>query len=162
MNDARATVRRWVRRIYVASSWRLGREVLALGKQLRGWGHDVFMFCEEGDGHFVFDARNWQGRNLTDYTARQMWLEPAAQEAYRSDKAGLDWADTVVLLLPSGRSAHLEAGYGVGQGKDLYVIGEPVRGEFDIMYGFAKAVCETTDELRRALKPAPQPFRSQS
>ncbi len=44
----------------------------------------------------------------------------------------------MVLLLPSGRSSHLEAGYGVGSGKELFIFGDLPVGEFDAMYGFAE------------------------
>lgn len=80
-------------------------------------------------------------------TAKEMFREDVARRAFEVDKAGLDWADTVVLLLPSGRSSHLEAGYGVGRGKELFVLGEPVPGEFDVMYGFARDICENGLEL---------------
>lgn len=89
-------------------------------------------------------------------TAKEMFHEEPARKAFEADKAGLDWADTVVLLLPAGRSSHLEAGYAVGQGKDLFILGPPVPGEFDVMYGFARVVCEGVPELIGALAEIPR------
>jgi hypothetical protein len=130
-----------------------------LAADIRARGHDVFLFCERGCGHFVFDARDWQGEDLHLITAKAAHNHPAFQKAYQSDKGGLDWADTVVLALPAGRSTHLEAGYAAGQGKDVFVYGAPVPGEYDVMYGFAKQICETDAELHAALEihSAPSP-----
>lgn len=139
-------------KIYIASSWKNKYAVLTLACVLRQSGHEVFAFCERNSGHFVFDAHDWRGRDLSTITVKQGFRHPAFRKAFQSDKAGLDWANTVVLLLPSGRSSHLEAGYAAGQGKNVFVLGAPIAGDFDVMYGFAKAVCETTSELLRALR----------
>jgi hypothetical protein len=139
-------------KIYMASSWKNATVVLALTRILRGCGHEVYAFCEEGQGHFVFSVLDWHGEDLRGFTARKGFDHPAFRAAFLAEKAGMDWADAVVLLLPCGRSSHLEAGYAAGQGKRLIVYGPPVLGEFDVMYGFAHAVCETTDELLAALR----------
>lgn len=138
-------------RIYIASSWKNAGLVANLASLLRLWGYQVYAFCEEERGHFVFDARDWQGKDLSKMTAREMYHHPAATKAFEVDKAGCDWAETVLLLNPAGRSSHLEAGYAVGQGKHLIVIGEPHPGEFDVMYGFADDVVETPEDLHSAL-----------
>jgi len=139
------------RKIYIASSWKMAETVMELAKYLRHW-HEVFAFCEEDRGHFIFNARDWNGEDLSNITAKQGYEHPAFQKCYKSDKDGLDWCDTVVLLLPSGRSSHLEGGYAAGQGKDLYIYGEPVPGEFDAMYGFSRGVFEDLLKLKGALE----------
>lgn len=135
------------RRIYLASSWKNACRVRELALLFRAEGHEVFDFTDpdnsvEGIEKFVFSAAQWSiegGKPAAEID----WLEflswTPSKRAFKSDKAGLDWADTVVLLLPSGRSSHLEAGYGVGKGKDLFIFGDLCRGEFDAMYGFAAA-----------------------
>ena len=52
-----------------------------------------------------------------------------------------------MLVLPAGKSGHLEAGYLIGQGKPVYILlaGEPER--FDVMYNFAAGVYTSLDEL---------------
>jgi hypothetical protein len=57
----------------------------------------------------------------------------------------------VVLILPSGKSSHLEAGYAKGCGKKLYIIGGFVKGEFETMYGFADGMFTDIMELGAAL-----------
>jgi hypothetical protein len=68
------------------------------------------------------------------------------QKAFHFDRKMIEWADTLVLVLPAGKSAHLEAGYAKGLGKKLYIIGDFPPGEFDVMYGFADALIKT-DEI---------------
>lgn len=142
------------RKIYIASSWKNEKAVLEIGKYLREIGHEVYMFCEEGSGHYCFGPQMFfeeTGIQLDTITAKQALSYPQFQKAFEADKAGIDWADTVVILLPAGKSTHLEGGYAVGCGKDLFVLGLPVPGDFDAMYGFAKAVCETPWELKDSL-----------
>lgn len=59
------------------------------------------------------------------------------------------------MILPCGRSAHLEGGYAVGKGKALYILGHFPKGEFDVMYGFATALVpwhSFTGKLKRVLE----------
>jgi nucleoside 2-deoxyribosyltransferase len=67
-------------------------------------------------------------------------------EGFASDWCAMEWADTGVLVLPSGRSAHLEAGYFVGAGKPLYIVMLEAQ-QPELMYRMARRVCLTMDEL---------------
>ena len=42
---------------------------------------------------------------------------PKAIHAFHADTDALEWADTIIMILPCGDSSHLELGYGVGAGK---------------------------------------------
>ena len=137
------------RKIYIASSWKNAERVRILAEQLRNCGHEVYAFCEPGQDHFVFDARE---HGIDQLTAKEAVSDPMFIRAYEADKAGLDWADTCVILLPAGKSTHLEGGYTVGCGKDLFILGDPFPGDFDAMYGFAVAVCESFVELKDAME----------
>lgn len=123
------------RRIYIATSWKLADEAIQMTKDLRAVGHEVDCFCDDSAGRFVFsftEIENYENLNAIEFLK---YDKP--QKAYMEDKKGLDWADTVILILPSGKSAHLEAGYARGQDKELYIYGDFPKGEFDVMYGFA-------------------------
>jgi hypothetical protein len=141
-----------MRRVYIASSWKNVSHVRELARVLREEGHEVFDFTDaenrpDGLGNFVFNASKWAGKPLDEIDWKEFLGYDATVRAFHSDLAGLDWADTVVLLLPSGRSSHLEAGYAVGQGKTLCIHGDLPLGEFDAMYGFAGlAQCYRTCE----------------
>ncbi len=146
------------RKIYIASSWKNAIKVRDLATLLRLHGFDVFDFTDTDNrpnhlDKFVFSAKEWaasKGREPNEIEYKEFLTWQPAKRAFNSDKAGLDWANTVVLLLPSGRSSHLESGYGVGQGKELFIVGNLPIGEFDAMYGFAKA-CFHEDEVDELL-----------
>ena len=98
-------------RIYVASSWRnkYYDEVVA---RLEAEFHRVYDFRHPTHGGNGFrwtdideNAPNW---TLEQY--REGLDHPKAVRQFRDDWDALDWADTCVLVLPCGRSAHTEAG----------------------------------------------------
>lgn len=55
--------------------------------------------------------------------------DPHLQATFERDLAGLRNAGKVILLLPAGTSAHIEAGIAFGLGKPLILIGEPEKAE---------------------------------
>lgn len=63
----------------------------------------------------------------------RMVSHPVAVAGYDSDFAAMDKADTFVLVLPCGKSAHLELGWAVGAGKRTAIwLEDPVEPE--LMY----------------------------
>lgn len=147
-------------RIYLASSWRNGfhKETLA---SLREWGHGVYDFkgrdAMAGGGPVATAFSwseidpEWQTWKPSVYRERVTTHQRAAS-GFLGDLRGMEWADTCVLLLPCGRSAHIEAGYMKGRGKRLvihYVSDQ--REEPDLMYLLADQITIGTDELRAAL-----------
>lgn len=140
-------------KLYIASSWSNSSLVIGLANILREEGHEVDCFCDESSGRYVF---HWSQinpiRNQLDAVTFLQHKE--AQRAFTEDKKWLDWAEGVILVLPAGRSAHLEAGYAVGQGKLVWAWGSLPKGEWDVMYGFFQALYreEELHLLLRALK----------
>lgn len=51
------------------------------------------------------------------------------KQIFEEDLEGLKNAEKVILLLPAGTSAHMEAGIAFGIGKPLVLIGEPEKPE---------------------------------
>lgn len=81
---------------------------------------------------------------------------PAARAGFNLDRAALDWCDTCVLLLPSGRSAHIEAGYAAGQGKRVIVYLYPDKFEPELMYLLCSAIVTDLPALLEALDAGDQ------
>lgn len=69
-----------------------------------------------------------------------------ARNVFEHDLKHLQRCDVAMLVAPAGKSAHLELGFMIGQGKPSFILldGEPER--FDVMYNFAKAVFTSLDE----------------
>ncbi len=71
----------------------------------------------------------------------------AAKHIFEFDKFHIDRCDVGVLVMPAGRSGHLELGYMIGRGKPGFILfdGEPER--WDIMAQLATGVAFSLDEL---------------
>jgi nucleoside 2-deoxyribosyltransferase len=75
----------------------------------------------------------------------------AATHVYEFDKTHLDSCDVAVMVMPAGKSAHLELGYCAGKDKRTIILmkGEPER--FDVMYKFADHVVTSWPDLLNVL-----------
>lgn len=115
------------RRIYVASSWRNIMQE-AVVHTLRAAGFEVYDFKNPPNGA----GFTWKQVALADTdqpvdtVAQTDYLRaidhPRAAEGFRSDFDAMEWADTFVLVLPCGRSAHLELGWAAGYGKRTAIL----------------------------------------
>lgn len=139
------------KKIYLASSWRNIHQPEVL-VALRGY-HDVYDFRnpKEGDSGFHWEEidKRWQYWTRSEY--RVALSNPLANSGFKSDFDAMKWADTCVLLLPCGRSAHLEAGYFVGAAKPLHIYLADPQTEPELMYKMATGIHCTMDELINAL-----------
>jgi len=69
------------------------------------------------------------------------------ENVFYYDKSYIDLADIVVLVMPAGKSGHLELGYATGIGKHTFILLDEEPERYDIMPRFAKAVCNNVSEL---------------
>ena len=136
-------------KIYLASSWKNEPLVLQLAKLFRAWGHWAYCFAEHTDNAVIF---HWDEVMSPDDDGITCLDTDYSRGAFANDKAGIDEADCCILLNPSGRDAHLEAGFMKGQGKLLFIIGEFPKGEFSNMYHFADGLFRLDDYGYNALR----------
>jgi len=136
-------------KIYIASSVKNSKRVLQYTVLLRAAGHQVFNFLEVDATTTDRDRDFPELRHLNALT----FLEsPNVQRIFFVDRFGIDWADAVLLLLPAGPSAHLEAGYAVGKRKLLYILREEwPTGEFEVMYSFAEGLFTAVEDIISAI-----------
>ena len=85
----------------------------------------------------------WQ--DWTPLGFRQALDHPIARAGFSSDFMAMMWADTVILVLPSGRSSHLELGWAVGARKRTAVM--LAEGEPELMYLMADKLAIGLPEL---------------
>ena len=113
------------RKIYVASSWRNDIQPKVVDA-LRHSGHEVYDFRNPApeDGNFGFSWSeidiHWKAWSPEEY--RAALDHPIAKKGFACDFGAMKWADTFVLVLPCGRSAHLEMGWACGMGKQTLVL----------------------------------------
>lgn len=123
--------------IYLASSWRNAYQAATLAA-LRAAGHEVYDFKNPEPGNTGFSWKQCDPDLMSDLTAermRRVLAHPVARSGFGFDYRAVEWADACVLLLPSGNSAHLEAGWIGGRGKPVVVCAPEIR-EPELMYKF--------------------------
>lgn len=152
------------RRIYVASSWRNTYQP-EIVSQLRADGHWVYDFRNPEYG--LKDGFRWShlDEGWKDWTPEgyraSLLHHPVAALGFNTDLRAMKWADTCVLVMPCGRSAHLEAGWCAGAGKHT-IIHIPEACEPELMNMLADDITVNMSELRLALQgirpavPAPE------
>lgn len=137
-------------KIYVASSWRNEQQAVVV-RALREFGHEVYDFRNPplGDRGFHWSdiSAKWQAWTPAEFQAALS--HPIAVAGYQSDQDGMVWADACVLVMPCGRSAHLEAGWFVGAGKPCLILLS--NGDPELMYKMA-VPCLDLDEVQAALQ----------
>jgi len=146
-------------KIYVASSWRNETAHRSAVDSLRAAGHDVYDFRNPAPGDTGFawrqvdHDRDW----LKDPARFRAGLtHPVAQHGFRLDMSALTGADATVLVLPCGRSAHLELGYAVGAGQRTIVLLDTPMSEPELMYLACDAMCVSIGEVLLELETPAQ------
>lgn len=106
--------------IYVASSW-------------RNWKQEIVVQCLTALGHSVYDFKkdgfswkevmpSYDGGTVSQSEYLEALEHPRSVEGYGRDFEYLHRADITILVLPCGRSAHLELGYAIGQGQRTAIL----------------------------------------
>ena len=138
-------------KIYVASSWR-NKYFPAVVEALRAKGHEVYDFRNPPHGGNGFrwtdideKALEW---SFDEYS--EGLHHPKAERQFKADLEALEWADTCVLVLPSGRSAHTEAGWMAGAGRRVFVY-IPEMQEPELMYKLFDGVAGSMEDLLKAI-----------
>jgi hypothetical protein len=138
-----------MRSIYLIGSLR-NPEVPKLGNKLRAIGWEAFDDWY-GAGHEADDE--WQKyENLRGRTYKEALNGAAARHVFAFDQFHLSRVNAAVLVLPAGKSGHLEFGYAVGLGKPAYILFDTVPERYDVMYNFATDVFFSQKEFLEALK----------
>lgn len=146
------------RKIYLATSWRNEQQPAVLAA-LRAEGHEVYDFRNPGPGpgnegfswRHVDGTEDWKKWSLHTYI-HVLETSPVAAAGFKLDRDTLNWCDTCVCLLPCGKSAHLEAGYAAGQGKDVLFLLSETGFELELMYLLGDGLCSTVEEMVVALR----------
>lgn len=136
-------------KIYVASSWRNKRQP-TLVRQLREDGYEVYDFRDDGF-HWSDISAGWETWNSREYI--NALKHPVVRKGFNKDMSALKEADAVVLVLPCGRSAHLELGYAVGQNK-FTVVWLDGQSEPELMYKMTDLLVENIDGVLASLRQA--------
>lgn len=135
-------------KVYLIGSLR-NPNIPSYAKLLRDVGFEVFddwfAVGPKADDHWMEYEK---GRGRTYAEALKGY---AARHTFDFDKIHIDAAQAGVLIYPAGKSAHLELGYMIGQGKPGYILIPEDLDRWDVMTQFATVVHDF-DELVGRLK----------
>lgn len=147
------------KKIYVASSWRNEHQPEVV-RVLRGVpGLDVYDFrnpqgspTEPGNGPgtgFHWSEVDPAWREWTPKALEAALAHPRAQDGFDSDCVACEGADATLLVLPCGRSAHLELGVAVGRGQRTAIFWPPgiPRQEPELMYKWVGAFLMSWEDV---------------
>lgn len=135
--------------IYVASSWRCKYQPSVV-ELLRATNHTVYDFRNPARGQHGFGWSeidpNWLEWNPTKF--REALNHQYACRGFSFDMNALRECDACVLVLPCGRSAHLELGWASGAGKVTAVYMPPEeKHEPELMYKLLNSILVSEQEL---------------
>ncbi len=135
-------------KIYVASSWRNKHQPIIVNL-LKRMNNEVYDFRNPNDktgfGWSQIETyyRDWE---MPDYI--EALKNPVAQAGFDEDFNAMKWADCCLLVLPSGRSSNLEAGWFVGSGKPVWVYQEKL-DEPELMYKMTEGFITDMNDLHK-------------
>ncbi len=116
-----------------------------MGRIIREHGFDVFddWFAAgpEADDYWR-DYEKSRGRNM-----KEALMGRAARHVFDFDVHHIETSDMVVLLLPAGKSGHLEFCYARGRGKPGFILFPEEPERYDVMYQFATDLFFDEQEL---------------
>jgi hypothetical protein len=141
-------------KLYVATSWK-NEAFPAVVAKLRGYGHECYDF-RDANRSFNWSEIDptWDRANpvLDKWNLCNALMSKPAAKAFSHDKAALDWCDAGVLVMPCGRSAHLEAGYLIGQGKPVWILmADNERPDLMHLLAGRNNLCTTSDDVVEAI-----------
>lgn len=120
--------------------------------RLRNVGYDVYDFRNPhgtaGGFHWSEIDEHWQSWTPSQF--RDGLEDVVAVNGFQMDMEAMRWADACVLVLPCGRSAHLEAGWFCGAGKPVICL--LADGEPELMYSMMTDLCVGFQEVLLALE----------
>ena len=134
-------------RIYVASSWRNEhQQEIVRALMIDGYTAYDFRHPEHGNEGFHWSEVDPEWQRWTPGQFRDGLLHSVAEKGFELDFQAMKMSHACVLVLPSGRSSHLEAGWFCGAGRPVFVyIPEPVEPE--LMYRMATGIYLTIPDL---------------
>lgn len=136
-----------IKSIYLIGSLR-NEKIVEVGNAIRALGIEAFDdWSAPGPEADDYWKKYSEARGQTYFQALGSW---AARHVFEFDKSHLDRCDASLLILPAGKSCHLEFGYTRGRGKPGWIIMDnPER--WDVMYQFANGVYTNADAFIASL-----------
>ena len=148
-------------RIYIATSWKnMDRQKLV--QELREHGHKVYEFRRysgEGDMPVLEEislkyglGEKYRTKTLEPGEYEKIIFDKKARMCFSLHAPAIEKADICILLLPAGRSAHIEAGLLSGRGTKVIVYDSGQYTKAELAYGYFDGYTSDKEELFRMLE----------
>ena len=135
--------------IYLIGSLR-NPNIPNIANELRSYGWEIFADWFAASENADDSWRDYEkGRGLTYPEALQSY---AAKHVFAFDKFHLDRCDMAILVMPAGRSGHLEIGYMAGQGKPTFALFDEEPERWDVMLQFLDGIYFNIPDLIDGIK----------
>lgn len=134
--------------IYIIGSLR-NPSIITLANELEKLGFDAFadwMSAGPEADNFLRDYHKERG-----LTYKQTLQSYAAKHIFEFDVKHINRCDAAIMVMPCGRSGHLELGFVRGCGKPGYILFDTEPDRIDIMYQFATDIFFSKDDLTAEL-----------
>ncbi|MBD3366371.1 hypothetical protein GF360_03485 [candidate division WWE3 bacterium] len=138
---------------YIAARWRNKENVLKLARGLESRKKIAYNFIE-GDGEqyeFKEQEKILEPEELMEkFESIPNWKNDSkVKEIFEVDIQAIKNSEKLILLLPAGKSAHIEAGIAYGMGKECIVIGE--QKEAESLYLIFSKFYETIEDFVKSV-----------
>ncbi len=132
---------------FISSRYRNKDEVLELASKIRQAGKTVYCFIESNAStSHVGLVESEPEAAMKQFESIPNWqTDPGVRDVFETDMEALRSSSTLVLLLPAGKSSHVEAGVAYGLEKHLVVIGE--QKETESLYLIFDEFYDTIDQF---------------
>jgi hypothetical protein len=123
--------------IYIIGSLR-NENIPIVGNAVRAAGFEAFDDWHgtgpKADDHW-FEYEKLRGRSFVDALSGR-----AAQHTFQLDRDNILRSEGVIMVLPAGKSGHMEFGFARGNGKPGVILVDKEPDRYDVMYNFASKV----------------------
>lgn len=123
--------------IYIIGSLR-NEAIPHVGNAVRAAGFEAFDDWHgtgpKADDHW-FEYEKLRGRTYTEALAGR-----AAQNTFALDRDNIMRSEGVIMVLPAGRSGHMEFGFARGRGIPGVILLDKEPERYDVMYNFASKI----------------------
>ena len=141
--------------IYLASSWKNKYQEM-LVEMLRALDYEVYDFKYDPGANFHWSEVGISSESESYVDYMKALSSERANEGFNSDFRAMHKCDTCILILPCGKSAHLELGWFVGQGKRTAIFNtehSPIQPE--LMYKMVDAIFDDWHSLLTWIRLSP-------
>lgn len=135
---------------FVSSRWRNRDQILELVGKLREKGKTVYNFMESTPSSEVGAIEDNPEEVMANFETIPNWREDKrVKNIFATDMNALRDSEKFIMLLPAGKSCHIEAGAAYGLGKKLILIGD--QKETESLYLIFSEIYNTINDFTRSV-----------